>query len=189
MKREIVKFGAKVLRRAAAPVAAVNSEVAGLVQDLFDSLAEAEGVGLAAPQIGVSRRVIVVDVSAVEGDKPPLALINPAIVGASGEAVAEEGCLSIPELYGDVARYTEVEIDSIDVNGESYRFEAEGFYAPRAATRDRPPRRQAVHRLPAGAQAQPHARGPEENQEGGRGAGPVACGRRLREIDSRRTLP
>lgn len=129
MNREIVKYGAKVLRRVAAPVAAVDSEVAGLVEDLFDSLAEAEGVGLAAPQIGVSRRVIVVDVSAVEADKPPLALINPVIVEASGEAVAEEGCLSIPELYGDVSRYTEIEIDSTDVNGETYRFEAEGFYA------------------------------------------------------------
>ena len=129
MKREIVKFGAKVLRRTAAPVAAVDGEVTGLVEDLFDSLAEAEGVGLAAPQIGVSRRVVVVDVSAVEADKPPLALINPVIVEAFGEAVGEEGCLSIPEVYGDVSRYAEVEIDSIDINGEPYRFEAEGFYA------------------------------------------------------------
>ena len=129
MIREIVKYGSKVLRRVADPVERIDGEVKGLVQDLFDSLEEAEGVGLAAPQIGVSKRVIVVDVSAQEGDRPPLGLINPRIVNSSGMAIAEEGCLSIPELYGDVSRYTSIEVESTDVNGETYRFEAEGFYA------------------------------------------------------------
>ena len=129
MKREIVKFGSKVLRCVADPIAKVDADIKSLVNDLFDSLKEAEGVGLAAPQIGISKRVIVVDVSAQEPDKPPLALINPTIVNSSGTAVGEEGCLSIPEVYGDVSRYNAIEIDSIDVNGDEYHFQAEGFYA------------------------------------------------------------
>ena len=91
MKREIVKFGSKVLRCVADPIAKVDADIKSLVNDLFDSLKEAEGVGLAAPQIGISKRVIVVDVSAQEPDKPPLALINPTIVNSSGTAVGEEG--------------------------------------------------------------------------------------------------
>ena len=96
MKREIVKFGSKVLRCVADPIAKVDADIKSLVNDLFDSLKEAEGVGLAAPQIGISTRVIIVDVSAQEPDKPPLALINPTIGNFSGTAVGEEGCLSIP---------------------------------------------------------------------------------------------
>lgn len=129
MVREIVKFGSKVLRRTCDPVNAVEPEVRGLLQDLFDTLEEADGVGLAAPQIGVTRRVLILDVSSQEPNIPPIGLVNPRITRSSGTVIAEEGCLSIPELYGDVSRCTEIEVETTDVEGETYRFEAEGFYA------------------------------------------------------------
>ena len=104
MPREIVKYGSKVLRQAAAPVAAVDTAVRALIEDLFDSMNEAGGIGLAAPQIGISQRVIVVDISSQDPAHPPTALANPAILRSSGSATAEEGCLSLPELYADVER-------------------------------------------------------------------------------------
>ncbi len=129
MIREIVMYGSKVLRREADSVATVDSEVSGLVRDLFDTLAEADGVGLAAPQIGVLRRVIIVDISGAEPDAPPLALINPVIDIGQGMATAEEGCLSIPDVYGDVPRYTNIEVSALDVHGEPFKLNAEGFMA------------------------------------------------------------
>jgi peptide deformylase len=126
--REIVKYGSKALRRKADPVDEVAAETLGLVQDLFDTLAEADGVGLAAPQIGVSKRVIVVDISD-QSDTLPIALINPSIRIGEGMAIAEEGCLSIPDLYGDVSRYTNVEIDALDIGGKSFTLKAESFFA------------------------------------------------------------
>ena len=74
MVREIVKFGSKVLRRTCDPVDQIDTETRGLIKDLFDSLEEADGVGLSAPQIGVAKRVIIVDVSSQEEGKPPLGL-------------------------------------------------------------------------------------------------------------------
>lgn len=129
MIREIVRYGSKVLRRRADPVTEVDDGVRALIRDLFDSLAEAEGVGLAAPQIGVSRRVIVVDISSSETAMPPIALINPVIDIGQGMATAEEGCLSIPEVYGDVARYTNIDVTALDQTGQPFQFNAEGFYA------------------------------------------------------------
>lgn len=129
MVHEIVKFGSRVLRQKCAPVTQVNGEIEQLVEDLFDSMRDAEGVGLAAPQIGVLKRVIVVDVSSQEPNRPPLALINPEIVDSNGVIVAEEGCLSLPELFGEVKRHTEIEIKALDSKGEPFQFRADGFYA------------------------------------------------------------
>ena len=129
MIREIVKYGSKVLRRKADAVGGANAATQSLIQDLFDSLEEADGVGLAAPQIGVSQRVIVVDVSATETDLPPIALIDPRITIGEGMSLAEEGCLSIPEVYGDVKRYTNIEVEALDRDGAPFKFSAEGFYA------------------------------------------------------------
>ncbi len=129
MKRDIVIYGSKVLRRKADPVDEVDDEIRTLVQDLLDTLEEAEGVGLAAPQIGVSKRVCVVDVSSQDSDTPPIALVNPRIKIGEGMAIAEEGCLSIPDLYGDVSRYTNVAIEALDRDGESFDVKADGFFA------------------------------------------------------------
>ena len=129
MVREIVKYGSQVLRQNAAPVEKVDAEIKALVQDLFDSMHQAEGVGLAAPQIGVLKRVIVVDVSSQEPDRPPLALINPKIVSASGTIVGEEGCLSFPDLFSEVKRAASVEVEALDIHGEWFTCAADGYYA------------------------------------------------------------
>ena len=122
-------FGSKVLRQVAQPVDGVDQEVKSLIKDLFDSMKNAEGVGLAAPQIGISKRVIVVDVSKQESADLPIALVNPRIVGKEGTVVDEEGCLSLPDLYADVERSATVEIDAIDADGGSFQFTADGYYA------------------------------------------------------------
>ena len=129
MIREIVIYGSKVLRRKADAVDGAGPGTQALIQDLFDSLAEADGVGLAAPQIGVSQRVIVVDVSGQERHIPPIALINPRVTIGEGMSIAEEGCLSIPEVYGDVPRYTNIEVEALDRDGAPFKFNADGFYA------------------------------------------------------------
>ena len=129
MVREIVKYGSRVLRGKATPVEAVDDEISSLIDDLFDSMKEADGVGLAAPQLGALKRVIVVDVSHQEPDQPPIALINPRIVGQEGTVVAEEGCLSLPELFGEVERAACVEVEALDGKGSTFKFSADGYYA------------------------------------------------------------
>jgi peptide deformylase len=109
-------------------VARVDDEVRQLVEDLFETMRAAKGVGLAANQVGVARRVAVVDV----GDQgpPPLVLINPTIVGHSAETdTAEEGCLSIPEIYGDVERPLSVTLEALDLDGRPYRLDVSGYKA------------------------------------------------------------
>lgn len=126
--RPLHLLGSPVLRQRAAPVARVDDEVRRLVEDLFETMRAAKGVGLAANQVGVARRVAVVDV----GDQgpPPLVLINPTIV-ARGDATetAEEGCLSIPEIYGDVERPVAITLEALDQDGRPYRLDVEGYKA------------------------------------------------------------
>ena len=121
-------LGSPVLRQRALPVAAVDDEVRELVDDLFETMRAAKGVGLAANQIGIARRVAVVDVG--EDDPPPLVLVNPRIVAASEQQeTAEEGCLSIPDIYGDVERALSVTLEALDRDGKPYRAELAGFKA------------------------------------------------------------
>lgn len=129
MKREIVMFGAKVLRQKCAPIKEVDDEIRDLVGDLFDSMRAAEGVGLAAPQIGIARRVCIVDVSSQQPEYLPVALINPRIIASEGTQVGEEGCLSFPDLYGDVKRAERVTVEALDINGETFTTTGDGFYA------------------------------------------------------------
>jgi peptide deformylase len=117
-----------MLRERATRVARVDDEVRRLVDDLFETMRAAKGVGLAANQIGVARRVAVVDVG--EDDPPALTLINPAIVERGGAAeTAEEGCLSIPDIFGEVERPARVVVEALDRDGHSYRVEAHGYKA------------------------------------------------------------
>lgn len=129
MSKEVAKYGARALRQVCMPVERVDAEVRALVDDLFESMHAADGVGLAAPQIGVPRRVIVVDVTHQEPQRPPIALINPRLASTTGSVVAEEGCLSFPDLYGDVKRFAAVEVEALGVDGEPVRIAADGFYA------------------------------------------------------------
>ena len=126
--RTLHVLGSPVLRQQAAAVPTVDDAVRRLVDDLFETMRAAKGVGLASNQIGVARRVAVVDVG--EEDPPPLVLINPVILERSDEEeTAEEGCLSIPEIFGDVERPARVVVEALDRDGRKYRVEAQGYKA------------------------------------------------------------
>jgi peptide deformylase len=113
---DIRVLGDPVLRRPTKPVTQVTDELRKLIADMFETMYAAEGIGLAAPQVGRTERLAVVD---VEGKK--FALINPEVLATSGSPEkAEEGCLSIPEIYGDVERPAEVTIRASDENGDLY---------------------------------------------------------------------
>ena len=122
-------FGSQILRKPCPPVKEVNDEIRELVGDLFDSMRAAEGVGLAAPQIGVLKRICTIDVSHQQLEYSPVALINPVLTDCKGEQVGEEGCLSFPDLYGDVKRHAWVEVEATDINGQSFKTAGEGFFA------------------------------------------------------------
>jgi len=114
--RTLHLLGSPVLRQKSASVAKVDDTVRQLADDLFETMRAAKGVGLAANQIGVARRVAVVDIG--EEDPPPLVLINPVIVERGEEdETAEEGCLSIPEIFGDVTRPLRVVVEALDQEG------------------------------------------------------------------------
>lgn len=122
--REIVLWGDPVLRRRADEVEAVDDALRTLIDDMFETMYKAEGVGLAGPQIGISRRVIVVDVR--EEGKQPFAMVNPRVVDASKELErAEEGCLSMPGLAAAVERPARVIVEGLDRDGQPLRVEGD----------------------------------------------------------------
>ena len=118
-----------VLRQKAAEVHNFDTSLSVLTNGMFDTMHEAKGIGLAAPQIGVSQRIIVIAIEDVAPDYPPMALVNPKITHASGESLGEEGCLSLPRFRAMVRRAAEVSIQARTVSGESVDFEAEGLMA------------------------------------------------------------
>ena len=117
---DIRVLGDPVLRKATTPVEQVTDDIRSLIADMFDTMYAAEGIGLAAPQVGRTERVAVMD---VEGRK--LALINPEIIEREGSIRGEEGCLSIPEVFGDVTRSSRVIVRALNEKGE--QIEAEGI--------------------------------------------------------------
>jgi len=119
-------LGSEVLRRRADEVEAVDDELRRLIDDMFETMYRSEGVGLAAPQVGISRRVIVVDVH--DEEVKPFALVNPRIVEASPETEkAEEGCLSIPGISAAVERPARVAVEGLDRDGNPVRVEGGGL--------------------------------------------------------------
>jgi len=127
MRREILVYPDPFLARKAAPVAAVDDRIRALVRDMFETMYAAEGVGLAAPQVGVGKRVIVIDVSPVDETIAPVAVVNPEIVLRKGSATAVEGCLSVPGIQGDVVRAETVEVRGMDEQGKPLRIRADGI--------------------------------------------------------------
>ena len=119
-----------ILKRKAQPVAEVDARVVKLMDDMVETMYDAVGIGLAAPQVGVLDRVIVVDVHE-KGEPPnPIRLANPEIVWSSDEkAVCEEGCLSVPEQYADVTRPQRVRVRYLDENNQQQEIEADGMLA------------------------------------------------------------
>ena len=127
---EVRLFGAKVLRREAAPVEEVTEETRRLVRDMFDTMYDAEGIGLAAPQVGVSERILVVDVTEDDDSRHVHALVNPAITWSSADtAKSGEGCLSIPGIEETVTRPARVVVEAQSLDGDPVRIEADGMLA------------------------------------------------------------
>ncbi len=128
--REIVLMGDPVLREEALEVTDFDRDLLTLVRDLYESMYHAEGVGLAAPQIGISKRVIVIDLRRDEEPDVRLALINPRVVWHSEETdKSAEGCLSIPGLEEVVERASDVHVEGVDPDGLPIRVEAEDLLA------------------------------------------------------------
>ena len=118
--------GDPVLRQKAAEVTDINGKIAKLVEDMIPTMYEAAGLGLAAPQIGVQKRLFVYD---LHDDEGPKVLINPTISEARGEWVYEEGCLSVPGLHWEIVRPKEVHLTGYDLDGNEVSFEADELLA------------------------------------------------------------
>lgn len=125
----IYLYGQPVLRKKAKPVTAVTPELVATVENMFETMANAQGIGLAANQVGIRERIVVIDVSEMEEgrDIPPLVLLNPVVVGNEGSWIMEEGCLSIPEIRAEVARGEHIRVRYSDLSGENQEIEATGL--------------------------------------------------------------
>jgi peptide deformylase len=126
---EIRKFPDKVLREKATKVDNVDEEIKTLVENMFETMYEAPGIGLAAPQVGVLKRLFVVDETEGEDKTQQLVFINPEITEKNGEEVGEEGCLSVPGEYENVKRFALIKAKALDIKGEEFEIEAEGLLA------------------------------------------------------------
>ena len=119
-----------ILSQASKPIETVDGEVKKLAADMLETMYDAPGIGLAAIQIGVPRRMLVLDVSKEGDDKAPLVFINPEVVASSGErSVYEEGCLSIPDYYAEVERPAKITVRHLDAEGREQVTEADGLLA------------------------------------------------------------
>lgn len=141
--RPIVKYPLPLLQKKTALVTVFDDELVKLVSDMIETMREAPGVGLAAPQIGVSLRLAVIAGSATLPDEeresdpeapappppPPLVLVNPKIVAGEGAQMDEEGCLSVIDCFAKVKRYQKITVEARDIKGLPLRFEASGFFA------------------------------------------------------------
>jgi len=127
-KLSILRYPDPRLHKVAAPVAQVDTRIQGLIDDMFETMYAAKGIGLAATQVDVHERVIVIDIS--EERNEPQVLINPEIIAASQEmVVGEEGCLSVPTIYDKLPRHSWVKVRTLDRNGKVREFEADGLLA------------------------------------------------------------
>jgi peptide deformylase len=122
--RDIYLLGSGALRTRSTEVPGVDDDLRQFIADLFETMDAAKGVGIAANQVGVTKRVAVVG---VEGDR--FAMVNPVIVSAEGRDRAEEGCLSIPDVHAEVTRAQRIVLEALDQNGQPYRRELEGYLA------------------------------------------------------------
>ena len=124
MIRDIVKYPDPILQRPTEKITEFNEELRTLAEDMFESMYKAQGIGLAAPQIGVSKRITVIDLSNKENPDDKIVLVNPEIIEKEGRQVAEEGCLSLPDIREKVSRAAKVKVRAQNLQGEW--FETEG---------------------------------------------------------------
>src|SRR5215468_3993948 len=121
----IVKFGNPVLEKSAEPITKFDDELKTLVEDMFESMYAAHGVGLAAPQIGISKRLAVIDVTFKEDPEAKLVLVNPEIIHREGRQTSQEGCLSLPEFREEVTRAQTVTVRAQDATGKFFEHTGE----------------------------------------------------------------
>lgn len=125
--REIRKEGDAILRKECKEVREVTDRIRILIDDMFDTMYEANGVGLAAPQVGILKRIFVIDVGMDEPD--PYVFINPVIIEKDGEQTGAEGCLSVPGYQGEVTRAEHVRVKAFDADMQEFELEADGLFA------------------------------------------------------------
>ena len=125
--RTIRTEGDTVLEKICKPVKEITPRIRQLIEDMLDTMYDASGVGLAAPQVGVLRRIAVIDVS--EDNSQPVILINPEVIERSGEQTGEEGCLSVPGMSGQVTRPEHVRVRSLDMDLNEVFYEGDGLLA------------------------------------------------------------
>jgi peptide deformylase len=126
-KLTILEFPDPRLRTIAVPVEHFDNGLARLIDDMFETMYEAPGIGLAATQVDVHRQLLVLDVS--EDKNQPMVFINPRILQRDGEQVYQEGCLSVPGIYADVTRANQIRVQALNRRGESFELEADGLLA------------------------------------------------------------
>ncbi len=126
---EIRKYPDRVLKQKAIPVASVNRELQVLIDDMIETMYAAPGVGLAAPQVGISKRLAVIDVSTKGSQMPLLVLINPVLLEMGGSIEFEEGCLSLPDFTSKVTRAERVVVRAVNREGKEIELETEGLLA------------------------------------------------------------
>jgi len=124
---DIVLFPDEGLRDVCAPVPEMNDQIDTLIENMFYTMYDAPGIGLAAPQIAVQQRILVADVS--ESGDQPVALINPEIIQSAGKTTYEEGCLSLPGIYAKVERPSDIIVRGMDRDGKTVEIEADGLLA------------------------------------------------------------
>lgn len=121
---DIVKVGHPVLKQTAEEVPFVSKKIRRLLDDMAETMYKADGVGLAAPQVNESKRLVVIDIG-----QGLIELVNPVIVSGEGEQVGPEGCLSIPDVFGDVKRFNKVEVQALNRNNKKIKIVGEGLLA------------------------------------------------------------
>jgi peptide deformylase len=126
---KIYTYPDEVLKKKAQPVKVVDDDMKKLIDDMAETMYTAPGVGLAANQVGVLKRVVVIDVEYTDGAPHLFAFVNPEIVERSGKCISEEGCLSLPGINEEVERAEKVVVRALDRNGDSFELTAEGFLA------------------------------------------------------------
>lgn len=123
----ILEYPDKRLRTLATPIETVDAALSALIDDMFESMYDAPGIGLAATQVNVHKQLLVLDIS--EDKSQPMVFINPKIVARDGKQVYQEGCLSLPNIFADVTRYNQITVEALDRHGQAFTLEADGLLA------------------------------------------------------------
>jgi len=121
------KYGDPVLRRRAEEIPVINEEIKNLASDMLATVKSIGGIGLAGNQVGIAKRIFVIDRTHIDGEEEPIILINPELVELSGNQVIEEGCLSAPGIYEDVTRAQKVRVRALNLEGKKVEIEGEGL--------------------------------------------------------------